>query len=92
IRVDVIARKLKITRGSFYYHFEGRAEFLSAILKEWHQSTTTLIHEYLAKSSLTPAEQFNYLLDLTTSGDQRAAGGRVEQAVSQWATYSVDAA
>jgi hypothetical protein len=64
---------------------------LSAILKEWQSSTTT-VHEYLANSALSPIEQLRHLLKLATSGDQRIPEGRIEHAVSHWATYNAEAA
>jgi AcrR family transcriptional regulator len=34
-KVDLLARKLKVTRGSFYWHFENRAALLGALLEHW---------------------------------------------------------
>jgi AcrR family transcriptional regulator len=35
IRIYSLAKKLKITRGSFYHHFHSRDDLLSSIVKEW---------------------------------------------------------
>jgi AcrR family transcriptional regulator len=35
VKVDVLARRLKVTRGSFYWHFKSRQELLNALLEDW---------------------------------------------------------
>lgn len=92
VRVDVIAKKLNISRGSFYWHFEDRPAYLSAILEEWRRSSTTFIQERLDRGILTPAERLRLLLKASRSSDQRVPGGPIERAVEQWASYNSEAA
>jgi AcrR family transcriptional regulator len=35
VKIDVLARQLKVTRGSFYFHFSGLADLHEALLEEW---------------------------------------------------------
>lgn len=35
VKVDVLARRLKVTRGSFYHHFNNRQSLLDALLADW---------------------------------------------------------
>ena len=35
VRVDTLARHLKVTRGSFYWHFRDRNDLIEAILERW---------------------------------------------------------
>lgn len=35
VKVDRLAKKLKVTRGSFYWHFEHRKDLLDAVLDDW---------------------------------------------------------
>ncbi len=35
VRILVLAKKLGVTRGSFYWHFQDHAEFISAFLERW---------------------------------------------------------
>jgi AcrR family transcriptional regulator len=41
LTVDTLASRLGVTKGSFYWHFEGRSDLLAAALARWEQNTTT---------------------------------------------------
>jgi AcrR family transcriptional regulator len=44
LTVSNLARRLGVTKGSFYWHFAGRPELLKAALARWeHQTTVTSI-------------------------------------------------
>lgn len=40
LTVDALAKRLGVTKGSFYWHFRGRADLLKAALAGWEQRTT----------------------------------------------------
>ena len=35
VKIDRLARKMHVTRGSFYWHFENREDLLDALLNDW---------------------------------------------------------
>ena len=37
VKVDLIAKKMKITRGSFYWHFKSRQQLLDELLADWRK-------------------------------------------------------
>lgn len=45
VKVEVLARQLEVSRGSFYWHFKNRRELLEEILKRWESETLWLIEE-----------------------------------------------
>src|SRR5438093_1037350 len=40
VAVEVLAQRLRVTKGSFYWHFRSRAALLEAALREWETSAT----------------------------------------------------
>ena len=43
VRIEVLARQLGVSRGSFYWHFSDRTELLATILARWEEETAWLI-------------------------------------------------
>ena len=44
VRVESLAKNLGVTKGSFYWHFKDREQFLDELLNFWaEQSTQTVI-------------------------------------------------
>jgi len=37
VRVERLARSLRVTKGSFYWHFKDREELLEVLLREWEE-------------------------------------------------------
>ncbi|WP_176141595.1 TetR/AcrR family transcriptional regulator [Sphingopyxis flava] len=35
VKIDRLARRMKVTRGSFYYHFADRKDLHAALLRDW---------------------------------------------------------
>ena len=43
IKVEVLARELGVSKGSFYWHFKDREDLLWSLLSYWEASTESLI-------------------------------------------------
>ncbi len=60
VAVDRLAKRLGVTRGSFYWHFSDRRELIDAALAEWErENTTDLIPE--AEAIGDPVERLRHL-------------------------------
>lgn len=55
VRVEVLAKELGVTKGSFYWHFRNRAELLETILAAWELETERGIRA--ASEEPTPVER-----------------------------------
>src|SRR5262245_58690945 len=43
LKADVLARKLGVSRGSFYWHFSDLAVFHARVIEHWRQTATEAI-------------------------------------------------
>lgn len=85
VRVDRISKKIGLTRGSFYWHFKSRAEFLDAMLELWQQKGTHDIIRLVEQEKLNPNKRLSALLNLTTKNPGPQYGGKfAEMAIRIW--------
>ncbi|MEL7282204.1 MAG: TetR/AcrR family transcriptional regulator [Pseudomonadota bacterium] len=48
VQITALARALKVTRGSFYWHFDTRDDLLAALINEWRARNTNVIVDAIA--------------------------------------------
>jgi AcrR family transcriptional regulator len=90
VKVDRLARELKVSRGSFYWHFRNRAALLNAVLKHW-ENQTLQINSVLARHDPDPQQRLLRLLLLPDDGETRIPASEFESAVRSWARSSAQA-
>lgn len=86
LKAQPLAKKLNVTRGSFYYHFESLADFHAAIIRHWSATTTSPLIADLAEHA-TPQDALQALLSITLK-----SGERLERAMRSWATVDAQVA
>lgn len=85
VRVEPLAKKLKVTKGSFYWHFKDRGTLLSAVLNDWRKRATNAIINRLDSAGMTPQDRLRGLLELNRGSDRTTEGASLEMAIRQWA-------
>lgn len=85
VRVDNLAKKLKITRGSFYYHFDSRNDLLQSVLDSWRLKATEAVIQSLKKRSPDSKEQLLELVSLPLKGDKAQNAASIEISLRAWA-------
>ncbi|MCP4315753.1 MAG: TetR/AcrR family transcriptional regulator [Hyphomicrobiales bacterium] len=88
IRAEAIARELKTTKGSFYWHFRDVPALKEAMLATWNQRATEDVIAINAGPHADTATRLRALIALVT--DERSAeygGVRAEAAIREWARY-----
>jgi AcrR family transcriptional regulator len=85
VRVDVLARDLGVTRGSFYWHFRDREDLLRSVLQSWRQSATEQLTQRLETAHSDAHEQLRDVISLPFRGRAAVRGARIELAIRAWA-------
>lgn len=85
VRVDVLAKQLDVTRGSFYWHFKNREDLLHRLLKSWRDHATEQVISRFEGTSATPVELIRELLELPFHGRTAAEASSTELAIRAWA-------
>jgi len=79
LKADVIAKRLAVSRGSFYWHFADIAAFETAVMQRWRDVMAEAIIREL--EGLKPAgERLRHLLRIAFDGDPA-----LEIAMRAWA-------
>lgn len=79
VSIEKLARRLAVTRGSFYHHFVNRGEFVRALLAEWESDYTVRVLSAISDCR-DPRERLGRYLEIT----RHMSSGR-EVAIRAWA-------
>jgi AcrR family transcriptional regulator len=82
LRVEPLAKRLGVTKGSFYHHFQNRRALHMAILGEWERLGTSLIIEDVSHGD-DPVEQIHALAIRTLRADP--VTDAIETNIRAWA-------
>lgn len=91
VRVEVLAKTLGVTKGSFYWHFKDRQDLLDVLLETWRAGR---IRDIEKQTALTPGkerEQARHLIEVYSAGRNRK-GIAIELAIRDWARRDPGAA
>jgi AcrR family transcriptional regulator len=84
VRVEVLAKQLGVTKGSFYWHFRDRDALLEAVLDSWRREATLRIISRLDQAAQSAADRLRYLLQLPFHGVRAERGAEIELSLRLW--------
>lgn len=90
VKVDRLARDLKVTRGSFYWHFADRQALLDALLKHWRSRNTEPFLRVAGDHDEPPLQQLARFTHIWL--DEKEYDPAFDSAVRDWARNSADVA
>lgn len=64
LRIDTLVRQVGVTKGSFYWHFKDREDFVRCLIDYWHEHYTLSVSEHLDQIEGTPHEKLSILMEM----------------------------
>jgi len=86
IKVDRLARRLKVTRGGFYYHFSSHHKLLQALLDDWRLNNCFIPKNADTSSPRAAIDVFKEMTDNLVH--ERGFDSQFDMAVREWARIS----
>lgn len=91
LRVEVVAKRCGVTKGSFYWHFKDRQALLDAVLERWKAGRIVDIEKTTAAARGNEREQLHYAIEVY-GASRNQKGMSIELAVRDWARHDIRAA
>ena len=92
IRVDLLAKQLQVTKGSFYWHFEDRSALLTAMLDEWRRRATLAVINRFESTDEPAPKRLARLLRLQFDAKHAEIGAETELSMRLWGRHDPRAA
>jgi AcrR family transcriptional regulator len=86
VNVLSLSRKLKVTRGSFYWHFSNLADLLDAVLEDWKANNTAALERVVREGGSNGPAEFEAVVDLWVR--EKDYDPAWDSAMRQWALQS----
>jgi len=84
VRVERLSKDLKVSKGSFYWHFSDRAALLAAVLTTWEQDSTLAVIADLERHDEDPKLKLWALFEEAFGAP--AEHDALEAAIRTWAS------
>ena len=84
LRIDTLVKRMGVTKGSFYWHFKDRDDFLSQIIDYWVYEFNEKVGDevYKAVGDQDPRERLRFLLTYLVEHDC----ARYDMTIRSWAS------
>ncbi len=83
LRVEPLAERLGVTKGSFYHHFANRRALHEAMLDAWERRGSTEIIDDVDAAACTPVERLRHLTHRAMRAEP--TNDAIENAIRVWA-------
>ncbi|HFQ15115.1 MAG TPA: TetR/AcrR family transcriptional regulator [Rhodobacteraceae bacterium] len=88
LKAEPLARALKVSKGSFYWHFKNVDDLKQAMIAHWCEVATDAIIAEITRSQQKPHAALSHLLALSvTPPDAPFGGPETEAAIRDWGRY-----
>ena len=84
VRVELLAKELDVTKGSFYWHFRDRGDLLERLLDSWRDGRLSSISGQVGDNAEAPDLRLRRILDVYLDR-ANPRGMAIEMAIRDWA-------
>lgn len=92
LRIDRLAARLSLTKGSFFHHFGGAAAYRAALLEHYERATLAAVADAMETAGETdPRAVLAALTERATEDDSAIRRTKLDLAVRAWATSDAEA-
>lgn len=81
LNIQALARRLKISKTSFYWHFKDKSELVSALIDLWHHEFTETVTENVKLQDSPPRQRLAKAMELIDEFDM----GNYDSSFRIWA-------
>ena len=92
LKAEPLARRLKTTKGSFYWHFDDVPAFQAAMLDIWEAEALSALSQILDEETTSGAKLRRLGQEITTYTSDTLANTNPERAIRAWAKSDPSAA
>ena len=86
LKAEALARSLKVSKGSFYWHFKDVNDLKRAMIHHWQRRASDAVDAEIARTAQAPPAALSRLLALTDTRHGSPFGDRAtEAAIRDWA-------
>ena len=90
VKVEPLAERLKVSRGSFYWHFADRQALLDALLALWEETALEPMRAVATERDLGPVERYEKFMRVWIEGEPYCPV--FDLAIRRWAMVSPNVA
>jgi AcrR family transcriptional regulator len=69
LRIDRLVSQLGVTKGSFYWHFENRADFVRSLAEYWVDTSTRAVIDDIGAQTGSPEDRLFNLMKMISRQD-----------------------
>jgi AcrR family transcriptional regulator len=83
IRIDTLVSRLGVSKGSFYWHFQDRSDFIRCLVDYWDRHFTRTVAQVVGDSRAPASERLRLLMEAVSSKELY----KYELPVRSWASH-----
>jgi len=93
LKAEPLAKSLKVSKGSFYWHFKDINDFKTSMISHWEKAATADVITHINAGTANPSEKLFALARRSTKLPRADYGGPAsESAIRDWGKYEPDIA